>query len=181
MADFRKQVVEKVAEIKNIVSDDAECVKVMACVADIVDAFSNQLLEVSRRQVELEERTEAIFEVLSNIEEEMFQYMDEDLVAECPYCGEEIEYEFTEDGEDFRCPKCNNVIELEEILNSNCGFECCDDCCECENRCVANCESEGCEDRCNSRAGCDCGPDCDCGCQDGLECTCDGDCHHKQK
>ena len=53
-----KKVTEKMVEIQNTVSDQGELEKVMKSVYDIVDAFSNQLLEVSRRQVKLEEKTE---------------------------------------------------------------------------------------------------------------------------
>lgn len=119
MSDLKKQVTEKMIEIKNTVSNENELEKVMKSVYDIVDAFSNQLLEVSRRQIKLEEKTEEIFEMLSNIEEELVQNI-EDFVAECPYCGEDVGYAIPEDGSDFECPKCHNVIELEELFDDDC-------------------------------------------------------------
>jgi len=126
MSDLKKQVTDKMMEIKNTVSNEAELDKVMKSVYDIVDAFSNQLLEVSRRQVKLEEKTEEIFEMLSNIEEELVQSM-EDFIAECPYCGEDVTEYIPDDGSDFECPKCHNTIELEELLEEEyggCGGSC---------------------------------------------------------
>lgn len=164
MSDFRKEVVDKVAQIKSIVSNDEEATKVMACLADIIDAFSNQLLEVSRRQLKLEERTEEVFEVLSNIEEEMIQGMSENFEAECPYCGEEITYEIPEDGSDFKCPKCNKTIEL-EMMFDDCGCGCgCDDC---DEDCDHDHHDGCCDCGCDCEDGeCDCDDDCDCGCKD---------------
>ena len=125
MSDLKKQVTEKMQEIKATVSNTEELEKVMKSVYDIVDAFSNQLLEVSRRQIKLEEKTEEIFEMLSNIEEELIQGMN-DFVAECPYCGEDVADIIPDDASDFECPKCHNVIELEELFDeeSSCGGNC---------------------------------------------------------
>ena len=77
MSDLKKQVTDKMIEIKNTVSNEEELETVMKSVYDIVDAFSNQLLEVSRRQIKLEEKTEEIFEMLSNIEEELIQGIED--------------------------------------------------------------------------------------------------------
>ncbi len=125
MSDLKKQVTDKMKEIKKTVSNENELEAVMKSVYDIVDAFSNQLLEVSKRQIKLEEKTEEIFEMLSNIEEELIQGM-EDFVAECPYCGEDVSEVIPEDGSDFECPKCHNTIELEELFEDD--FDCGGDC-----------------------------------------------------
>lgn len=149
MADFKERVESKFAEIKKIASNEQEASKILACVTDIIDAFSDKLLEVSKRQIQLEERTEEVFEMLSNIEEELVQAMMADFKAECPYCGAEVSAEIPEDGSDFECPKCHNIIEL-EMMFDDCGCDCgCDDC--------------GCDD-------CD---DCDCDCEDCDCCDCD--------
>lgn len=131
MSDLKKQVTDKMLEIKNTVSNEVELEKVMKSVYDIVDAFSNQLLEVSRRQMKLEEKTEEIFEMLSNIEEELIQGMD-DFSAECPYCGEDVTEVIPEDGSDFECPKCHNTIEVEELFEDACGCGGCDSCGGCQ-------------------------------------------------
>ena len=125
MSDLKKQVTDKMEEIKNTVSNNDELEMVMKSVYDIVDAFSNQLLEVSRRQIQLEEKTEEIFEMLSNIEEELIQEI-EDYSYECPYCGEDVTNFIPEEATDFECPKCHNTIELEELFadDNDCGGNC---------------------------------------------------------
>lgn len=132
MSDLKKQVTDKMLEIQNTVSDKTELDAVMKSVYGIVDAFSNQLLEVSRRQIKLEERTEEVFEMLSNIEEELINGIG-DFNAECPYCGEDVSDAIPDDGSEFECPKCHNTIELEELFDDD--FECggtCEDCHGCQ-------------------------------------------------
>lgn len=127
MSKLKKIVNDKVAEIKNIVSDEKESSMVLSCIADIIEAFSSELLGVTKRQLALEERTDEIYNMLSNIEEELLQTMMEDFTGECPYCGEEIPFDLMpDDGEDFECPKCHNIIEL-EMMFDDCGCDC-DDC-----------------------------------------------------
>ena len=123
MSDLKKTVIDEIVDIQNTISDKNEAVEVMKSINRIIDAFSNALLEVSRRQTKLEERTEEIFDTLSNIEEEIIQGLGDDFEAECPYCGEEISYAIPEDGSDFECPKCHNTIEL-EMMFDDCGCGC---------------------------------------------------------
>lgn len=123
MSDLKKTVTDEIVDIQNTISDKNEAVEVMKSINRIIDAFSNALLEVSRRQTKLEERTEEIFDTLSNIEEEIIQGLGDDFEAECPYCGEEISYAIPEDGSDFECPKCHNTIEL-EMMFDDCGCGC---------------------------------------------------------
>ena len=124
MSNLKKIVSDKVVEIKNTVSDPLELAKIMGCISDIIDAFSNELLIISKRQLHLEEKTEEIFDLLSNIEEELVQNMMDDFVGECPYCGEDISYAIPEDGSDFECPKCHNTIELEMMFDDGCDCDC---------------------------------------------------------
>ena len=130
MSDLKKIVTDEVANVQNAISDGDEATEVMKSIHNIIDAFSNALLEVSRRQTKLEEKTEEIFETLSNIEEELVQGLADDFEAECPYCGEEISYAIPEDGSDFECPKCHKTIELEMMFyDCDCG------CHDCHDRC----------------------------------------------
>ena len=130
MSDLKKIVTDEVANVQNAISDSDEATEVMKSIHNIIDAFSNALLEVSRRQTKLEEKTEEIFETLSNIEEELVQGLADDFEAECPYCGEEISYAIPEDGSDFECPKCHNTIELEMMFDDcDCGCHDCHDSC----------------------------------------------------
>lgn len=147
MADFQKRVESKLSEIKDLASNEQEASKILACVTDIIDAFSDKLLEVSKRQIQLEERTEEVFEMLSNIEEELVQAMMADLKAECPYCGAEVSAEIPEDGSDFECPKCHNIIELEMMFDDECDCGCgCDDCdFDCDD-CDCDCDDCDCDE-----------------------------------
>ena len=123
MSDLKNNVTDKMKEIKDAVSDKDELEKVLKSVYDIVDAFSSQLLEVSKRQIKLEEKTEEIFEMLSDIEEELVQTVGE-FVPECPYCGEDVSNLIPDDGTDFECPKCHNMIEVEMLFDEGCGGDC---------------------------------------------------------
>lgn len=149
MSDLKKEVMDNIVEIKNTISNKEEAEKVLTHIDKIVDAFSTQLLEIARRQTKLEERTEEVFEVLSNIEEEMVQSMMADFVAECPYCGEDVAEAIPEDGGDFECPNCHNTIELEMMFDA----------------CGCGCDCDDCHDGCDCGDDCDC-DDCDCGCED---------------
>ena len=137
MSDFKKEILKNVTDIKNTITNKDEAEKVMISINNIIDVFSNQLLEVTKRQNKLEEKTEEVFELLSNIEEELVQNMMEDFSAECPYCGEDIAYAIPEDGSDFECPKCHNTIELEMMFD---GCDC--DCDDCHGGCHDDCDCE---------------------------------------
>lgn len=141
MSDLKKEVMDNIVEIKNTISNKEEAEKVLTNIDKIIDAFSTQLLEIAKRQTKLEERTEEVFELLSNIEEEMVQSMMMDFTAECPYCGEDVAEAIPEDGSDFECPNCHNIIELEMMFDA-CGCGCdCDDCDgDCHDDCDCDCD-----------------------------------------
>lgn len=123
---MRDEITEKVNAIKEIVSNKEESDKVMALLAEIIGMFTDKLVEVSERQVKLEEKVEDVFDVLSQIEEEMIENMNSEFEAECPYCGEVIPFIIPEEGEDFECPHCGNVIEMELLFDEEeCGCEGC--------------------------------------------------------
>lgn len=127
-------------DIKNSISNPDEATKVLSIVMEIVEGFEDKLMEVEKRQAALEEKTAEIFEMLSDMEEELVSALNEEFEAECPYCGETIPFKIPEEGEDFECPNCHNTIELEMMVDDNCGCGChdcdhddcdCDDC-DCE-------------------------------------------------
>ena len=134
MSDIKKNL----EEIKNTISNADEATKVMAIVMESVEGFEDKLMEVEKRQAALEEKTAEIFEMLSDMEEELVSALNEEFEAECPYCGETIPFKIPEDGEDFECPNCHNTIELEMMFDDDgCGCGCsCDDCdhddCDCD-------------------------------------------------
>lgn len=142
MSDIKKNL----EEIKNTISNADEATKVMAIVMEIVEGFEDKLMEVEKRQAALEEKTVEIFEMLSDMEEELVSALNDEFEAECPYCGETIPFKIPEDGEDFECPNCHNTIELEMMFDGDgCGCGCsCDDCDHDE------CDHDGCDcDDCN--------------------------------
>ena len=126
----------KVAEIESTISNKDEAAKALALVAEVINMFTDKMIEVSERQVKLEERVEEVFDMLSQIEEEMIENLNSEFEAECPYCGETIPFQIPEEGKDFECPECHNIIELEMMFDGcDCGCDCedCDhDDCDCE-------------------------------------------------
>lgn len=123
---MKEELTKKVNEIKDTISDKEEAAKVMNSVSELITMFTDKLLEISERQLKLEERTEEIFDVLSQIEEEMIENLNS-FEAACPYCGEMIPFKFPENGEDFECPHCGNTIEMELLFDEDC--DCCDGSC----------------------------------------------------
>ena len=142
----------KLNEIKETISNPDEATKVLAIVMEIVEGLEDKFLEIEKRQVMLEEKTGEIFEMLSDMEEELVSALNDEFEAECPYCGETIPFKIPQDGEDFECPECHNVIELEMMFDNDdeCGCGC-----DCE-----DCDHDDCE-----HGDCDCGCD-DCDCND---------------
>ena len=136
----------KLNEIKETVSNKDEATKVIAIVMEIVEGFEDKLMEIEKRQAMLEEKTVEIYEMLNDMEEELVSALNEEFEAECPYCGETIPFKIPEEGQEFECPKCHNVIELEMMFdNISCG-------CSCEDCDHDDCDHEDCED-------CDCEED----------------------
>ena len=120
---MKDEITAKVNEIKNIISNKEESDKVIATVTDIVGMFTDKLLEVSERQLKLEEKVEDVFDILSQIEEEMIENLNDEFEAECPYCGETIPFFIPEEGEEFECPNCGNTIEMELLFDEE-GCDC---------------------------------------------------------
>ena len=121
----------KLNEIKETISNPDEATKVLAIVMEIVEGLEDKFLEIEKRQAMLEEKTGEIFEMLSDMEEELISTLNNEFEAECPYCGETIPFKVPEEGEEFECPECHNVIELEMMFDNDdeCGCGCsCEDC-----------------------------------------------------
>lgn len=128
---------KKVAEIESTISNKDEAAKALALVAEVINMFTDKLVEVNERQVRLEERVGDVFDMLSQIEEEMIENLNSEFEAECPYCGEIIPFKIPEEGEDFECPKCGNVIELELLFGDD---DC--DCGSCGDHHCSGCHEE---------------------------------------
>ncbi len=141
MSELKDKLTEQVTKISEAVSDEKEKANVLSAVKDMVQTFTEHVIVLSEKQIELEKRVEEVFDVLSSIEEEMISSFGEDLQGECPYCGETIPLILpNEDAEEIECPKCHNMIELEMMLDEHdgcCGCDCDDchhDCCDDEDK-----------------------------------------------
>ncbi len=134
MANIKK----KLEEVKSTVSNPEEATKVMAIIMEIVEDLEDKVNGVEKRQLALEEKTAEIYEMLTDMEEELISAMNEEFEAECPYCGETIPFKVPEgDEEEFECPKCHNMIELEMMFH--------DDECDC-GHCHGDCDCDDCDD-----------------------------------
>lgn len=134
MSDIKEKLTKQVEKINETVSDAKEKAVVMDAVQNMINVFTEHVVKLTERQTEVESRVEDILDMLSSIEEEMIENFAEDLQAECPYCKEMIPLRFPDDeSTDFECPNCHNVIELELMLDHECGCGCedCDDCDDC--------------------------------------------------
>lgn len=128
MSEIKEKIVKDIMNINGTITNETERVKVLDSINNIIDTFTLELMNLANRQDEMEEKTDEIFSMLSQIEEELIQSFGEDLESECPYCGEIIPLVFPDkDSTEFECPKCHNTIELELMLD---GCNC--DCEECE-------------------------------------------------
>ena len=117
MANIKK----KLEAVKETISNPDEATKVMGIIMEIVEEMEDKVNGVEKRQLALEEKTVEIYEMLQDMEEELITAMNEDFEAECPYCGETIPFKLPEEGEDFECPNCHNVIELEMMFDEEHG------------------------------------------------------------
>lgn len=142
MSELKDKLTKEVMEIDKAISNPDEKTKVLGVIQEMIGDFTKHIVTLTERQNEIEEKVTEIYEMLSDIENELVEGLAEDLQAECPYCGEIIPLEF-KDGEflDFECPKCHNMIEMEMMLDEHhCG------CCDCE-----DCEDDmdGCDGHCD--------------------------------
>ena len=130
MSDIKK----KLEEVKDVVSNPDEATKVMSIIMEIVEEMEDKVHQIEKRQLALEEKTTEIYDMLTDMEEELISSMNEEFEAECPYCGETIPFKIPQGEEEFECPNCHNVIELEMMFDN---------------------EEDGCHGNCGSCGGCD--------------------------
>ena len=124
MSELKDKLTKQVSKISESVSDEKERAKVLDAVKDMVQTFTEQVVVLSEKHIELEKRVEDVFDVLSAIEEEMISNYEDDFQGECPYCGETIPLILPDDdATEFECPNCHNMIELEMMFD--------DDSCNC--------------------------------------------------
>ena len=68
-----EEMKKKVQEIESTISNKEESAKVLGLVTELIDMFATKVVEVKEGQMKLEEKVEDVFELLSNIEEEMIE------------------------------------------------------------------------------------------------------------
>lgn len=151
MSELKDKLTKQVMKINNSISNENEKIEVLDAVKDMIQTFTEHVVTLSEKHIELEKRVEDVFDLLSSIEEEMISNFEDDLQDECPYCGETIPLILPDENiAEFECPNCHNMIELDMMYDD-------DDECSC-----GGChEHDGCHGHeCNcDKDDCDCGED----------------------
>ena len=78
----------------------------------ILDYKKEEVEELQKNQVKIQERMKKMQEVLDNIEKDIY---DEgfDFEITCPYCNYEFFIDVDENKTEIECPECKNMIELD--------------------------------------------------------------------
>ena len=108
---------------------------------DIIDRLTiltdARIKEIEEKQTEIDNKISSVQSIVDEIEGDIYED-DENYEFEivCPYCN----YEFTtdiadEEKEEIKCPKCNNIIELD--WNSEDEYSCYGNCSHCYGEKVA--------------------------------------------
>ena len=108
---------------------------------DIIDRLTiltdARIKEIEDKQTEIDNKISSVQSIVDEIEGDIYED-DENYEFEivCPYCN----YEFTtdiadEEKEEIKCPKCNNIIELD--WNSEDDYSCDGNCSHCYGEKVA--------------------------------------------
>lgn len=152
MSDIRGKYKRILEDLENNIKDPKDLVyskekitELTFIFMDIIDRLTSltdaRIKEIEIRQNEINARMEDVQSLVNEIEGDIYEE-DGNYEFEiiCPYCN----YEFTtdiEDGEkdEVKCPKCNNIIELD--WNSDEEYECMGDCEHCHSDKVAEDDS----------------------------------------
>ena len=108
---------------------------------DIIDRLTiltdARIKEIEEKQTEIDNKISSVQSIVDEIEGDIYED-DENYEFEivCPYCN----YEFTtdiadEEKEEIKCPKCNNIIELDWDQDEE--YACGGDCSHCHSEQVA--------------------------------------------
>lgn len=159
---------EKIAYLKGLIegSDLALGEKEKKILDAFVDALSDLSGEVEEIEADLDDlfdRTDELYDGLSNVEEYLSDEDGCDCGCEddeflydvvCPKCGEKIVIdEDTLLSGDIHCPNCDELLEF-DIDGCDCGCE--DGCCCTDEDCDC-CEGEACDCGEDDENGCCCG------------------------
>lgn len=98
--------------------------KIITEISSILKYMAEEIEDVKSAQDEIEDYVDAIDEDLNSIENEVYGEDEDDFIdVECPNCGETIyvDADLLDERDNITCPKCNNIIKLNEC-------NCCDGC-----------------------------------------------------
>ena len=112
MSELKDNITKQVERINNAISDDKERAEVMNAIQELIREFAIHMVRLTERQNELDEKITNIYDILTDIESTISD--NEDMYDFCPYCGEEIFVAPKENSNEFECPHCHNIIEIEE-------------------------------------------------------------------
>ncbi len=153
MSDIKGKYKKILEDLENNIKDPNDLIyakeKFMELTLIFMDVIDRLTLLTDVRIKEIEERQEEINNRINNVQTMVDEiegdiYEDDDgyeFEIVCPYCN----YEFTTDIEDeekdeIRCPKCNNIIELD--WNTDDEYACDGNCTHCHGEQVAEDEQE---------------------------------------
>ncbi len=111
--------------------------KVLLHIIETLDEFADAIVTLHDEQEELEEYVEALNEDLEDVEDELFEFDNQDIddddinfiKIKCPNCDEEIyvdENLFFQEKKEITCPRCDIVIDLNEYEESCCQHNHCE-------------------------------------------------------
>ena len=112
MSEFKDKIIKQVETINNAISDDDERKIVLNSIQELIQDFTTHIVQLSERQNEVDEKITELYDLVSNIESNVYGENDE-VFGTCPYCGEEIPLLVKDnDFADIECPACHNMIEI---------------------------------------------------------------------
>lgn len=153
MSDIKGKYKRILEELESNVKDEKELVfvkeKFMELTLIFMDIIDRLTILTDARIKEIEDRQETISRKIDSVQS-MVDEIEGDIYEDdgnyefeivCPYCN----YEFTtdiadEEKEEIKCPKCNNIIELD--WNQDEEYACEGDCSHCHSEKIAEDDQE---------------------------------------
>ncbi len=137
-------ICEKVSYIKGLaeglaLDDSTKEGKVLNAIIDVLTDIAEEIDYIEEDYAELSEQVDAVDEDLASVEDFIYEDDDDDCDCDCGCCDDDDLYE-------VECPKCHDIIYLDEemlaeegITCPNCGTDLefdfdgdCDCCCGCD-------------------------------------------------
>lgn len=117
MSSLKDNVTKQVEIIDKAISNEDEKLVVMHAIQNMIQEFIHHIVELTEGQNELDEKVTEIYEKILDIESTIYDDGDslDDMMDTCPYCGEDIIVIKKEGSNEFECPRCHNIIEIEDV------------------------------------------------------------------